>query len=156
MKKTLFIIAMAAAITACNDSGTQNNADQPAENNALQTASKPEDLLNKDWRLKELNGSSIVLDTTFPNYPHMKFENLTNVGGNLGCNGFGGNVKVGGADSISFSQVVSTQMACPNLDIENRFRTALENTKTFKIDGNTLLLNNDRKEVIAKLENTAN
>lgn len=152
MKKLLFSIAITAAVISCNNAEPKDTSEKPAADKAAQTASNAEELLNKEWILKELNGAEILLDTTFPQYPYVKFESLTEVGGNLGCNGFGGNLVISAPDSINISQIRSTKMACPNLEIENRFAAALENASTYKVEGNTLLLTNNKKEMIVKLE----
>lgn len=152
MKKSLFIIAMAVA-AACNNTGTKNNAEKPADEQPAEAATKPGDLLGREWKLKELNGAAIVLDTLFPNQPHFKFTDLNSINGNLGCNGFGAKVAFTSTDSIHVADIVATQMACPNLKVEQQFMEALGNTKTYKLEGATLLLNNEKQEVVAKLEN---
>lgn len=151
MKNVFVIVAVAVVITACNNTRSNNSTEEGAEEVQTVAGVKPEDLLAREWKLTELNGSDVQLDTTFRSYPHLKFESLTRAGGNLGCNGFGANVDFIAADSITISEIVSTQMACPNLDIENGFRKALEDTRTFKVEGNTLSLKNDKSEVISKL-----
>jgi len=72
--------------------------------------------------------------------------------GNLGCNGFGANTRFSGTDSLSITDIISTQMACPNLKVEQDFSEALRNTRTFQLDGNMLYLNNEKHTVVAKLE----
>ncbi len=151
MKNTFLLAAVALTIGACNNNRTNNTAEKGAGEISTVEAVKPEDLLAKEWKLTELNGSSVQPDTTFPNYPHLKFESLTKANGNLGCNGFGANVTFYAADSIAIQEIVATQMACPNLDIENRFRMALEDARTFSVEGNVLSMKNAKGEVISKL-----
>ena len=43
-------------------------------------------------------------------------------------------------------------MACPNLDLETQFFDILKQTKSYQIEGNILLRNNEAKEAIARLE----
>ncbi len=149
MKKAILMIAIAAILTACNNNDAQNaNVDNPV----TATASTPDVLLGKEWKLSELNGVPRVPDTTFPKKPLLIFENESRISGNLGCNGFGGNYELQENNSIKFSDIAATQMACPNLEIEQSFLEALNTTKSFRIENNTLLFSNEKQEVIAKLE----
>jgi len=158
MKKTIFIIALAAAIAACNNS---NNNDQkaPAESEATKqvagTASSSSELYEKEWKLLELNGKAVVLDSTFPKYPHLTFQKENRISGNLGCNGFGGNIAFEAGNSIKISGITSTQMACPNLGVEQSFLDALNNAKSYTVENNILTFSNDKKAITAKLEATA-
>jgi heat shock protein HslJ len=74
------------------------------------------------------------------------------VTGNAGCNGLGGSYTVEG-DLVTFSEVVSTLMACddPRMEQEDAVVQALSGTATFKIEGNTLTLtNNDMVLVLTR------
>lgn len=63
--------------------------------------------------------------------------------GNAGCNGFGGKYKTDG-DDVTFSEVVSTLMACdaPRMEQEGIVHQVLNGTSTFKMEGNALTINN--------------
>lgn len=149
MLKSMLFFAVAFSFAACNNQQTKEPSETAQPANAVESTATAEELLNKEWKLVKLNGSGIALDTSFPNYPHLKFTNLVSTGGNLGCNGFGANVHISAADSIKISEIISTQMACPNLDIETQFMKALGNARTYKITGDTLALNDDKRETIA-------
>jgi heat shock protein HslJ len=64
--------------------------------------------------------------------------------GHSGCNGFGGKYAVEG-DQVTFSEVVSTLMACdePRMSQENVVHQVLTDTATYKIEGNKLTLTNN-------------
>jgi heat shock protein HslJ len=66
------------------------------------------------------------------------------VGGNSGCNGFGGKYSVEG-DQVTFSEIVSTLMACDEARMmqEGAVHSVLSGTATFKIEANTLALTNN-------------
>lgn len=149
MLKSMLFFAVVFSFTACNNQQTKEPPETAQPANAVESTAMAEELLNKEWKLVKLNGSGIALDTSFPNYPHLKFTNLVSTGGNLGCNGFGANVHISAADSIKISEIISTQMACPNLTIETQFMKALGNARTYKITGDTLALNDDKRETIA-------
>ena len=64
--------------------------------------------------------------------------------GNTGCNQIGGEYKVEG-DQIAFDSIVSTLIACPDLQMaqEETMLQVLTDTATFKIEGNTLTITNN-------------
>lgn len=149
----MFIIALAVVATACNNPQNQQNTEDPATMQSAETIEQTTDLFGKEWKLTALNGETIVLDSTFNAESHLTFDQENNrVAGNGGCNSFGGNLELKGNDDLEISDVIATQMACPNLDIEQRFFEALRNAKHYHINGNTLTLYNDNHEGVATLQ----
>lgn len=70
------------------------------------------------------------------------------IGGNGGCNGFGGNLSVNGSE-IKISQIISTQMFCEDTsDVENKFLRNLERATKYKITGGKLVLFDDDKIIL--------
>lgn len=69
----------------------------------------------------------------------LTFESGGMLGGNVGCNSFGGDYKVEG-DAITFSSINSTLMACDEaiMQQEGAVFNVLVDTATFNIDDNTL------------------
>lgn len=152
MKKGILIIAFATIAAACN-TGNQQSADNTTAEQKEETKQQTADLSGKEWKLVTLNGEAIALDTSFNKEPHIIFDRENNkVTGNGGCNGFGGNLALTGADGIGISDIISTQMACPNLDLEQRFIEALRNARHYHVDGNTLVLHNESHETVATLQ----
>ena len=72
--------------------------------------------------------------------------------GSSGCNQMGGAYTLNG-ESLQFSQMISTKMACePQLmDQESRIHAALEATRRWAISGDTLILYADGDSVGARL-----
>jgi heat shock protein HslJ len=67
----------------------------------------------------------------------------TGVGGNAGCNTFGGSFQFD-RNSLTISQVVSTLMACTDqavMEQETAFLNALSSASTFQINGSQLQIN---------------
>ncbi len=155
MKKIIFIIALGVTVISCNNTGTKDKGAEKENvgTNAAVTSS-PTDLYEKEWKLLELNGKTITLDTTFPKKPYILFDKEGSVSGTLGCNGFGGKVAFEAGNEIKMSQIVSTEMACPNLKVEQDFLDVLNNAKAFTVENNILSLSNGKKEITAKLEAT--
>jgi len=152
MKRGIFIIALALGAIACNDNSKQdNNSETVVVGEKAEIHPSTPELYGKEWILLELNGKAVLLDTTFPKQPYLIFQQENRVSGNLGCNSFGGNIEVQSNNRIKISEIASTQMACPNLEVEQTFLETLQNAKSFAVEGNTLMLSNDKKETTAKL-----
>ena len=153
MKKSIFILALAALAMACNNAGRQQDGKRTTEEHTTETATVSADLFGKEWKLTTLNGEAIVLDTTFNTEPHLIFDEVSSrVAGNGGCNGFGGNLELTAEGGIGISDIAATQMACPNLNLEQRFITVLTNVKSYRIEGNTLVLEGENSETAALFE----
>ncbi len=154
MKKSIFIVAVAVAVIACNNTPSGNTSKQAVTTQPTEVAS---DLYGKEWKLLELNGKAIVLDTTFPRYPYLIFEKENNrVIGNGGCNGLSGSFELKGKDSLEVSHVATTQMACPNLELEQQFLDVLKNVKRYYLEENILILSNESNDINAKFETSMN
>jgi len=155
MKKILLIAVLAVITTACADKKTSETSEKLSVETTEVTAD-PNNLLNKDWRLKELNGSQIKLDTTFDKYPYLKFNDIKSASGNLGCNGFGAKVEFIGSNGLKLSEITSTELACVNMDTELKFGEALQNTTNYVVSESTLYLNNSENTTVAILEVAVN
>ncbi|SFH06124.1 META domain-containing protein [Pedobacter insulae] len=154
MRKILFIVTLAVFTAACNTNKSKTSSDASATDTVEQkTETTPEvaDLYGKEWKLIELNGKPVVLDSTFSKKPLLIFDKENRVSGNMGCNSFGGNVELKGTDGITFSHITATQMACPNLKVEQGFLDVMNNAKSFTTESNTLSLKNEKGEITAKL-----
>lgn len=65
-----------------------------------------------------------------------------------GCNNFHGNFELLD-NSISFQSIGSTEMMCSNMELPSSYMTALENTKTFKLeDENLFFYDTNEKEIL--------
>jgi len=101
--------------------------------------------LHDIWALESINGESFVMDEQTRNHPTIEiYVEEERVLGNTGCNNFNGKLKVD-KNQISFSQIISTEMACPG-DLENRFLLAIESIDNYKIEKLSLFLFQDEEE----------
>ncbi len=149
MKKITLIVALAIATVSCNSKKeTATSQDQTATE---QVAATPTALVGTVWKLTEINNQAITLDKDFPKEPQLTFNPDHSVNGNLGCNGFGASYESKN-NTLTINQIVSTQMACPNLEIEQKFIDVLNHSASFEIKSTTLLLKNEKEEVLAKLQ----
>lgn len=78
------------------------------------------DLTGQTWVLDRLAGEPVTVPVT------ASFD-AAQVSGVAPCNNFVGNYRRDG-DRLSIGPVAATRRACPALDLENRFLTALGNT----------------------------
>jgi heat shock protein HslJ len=71
----------------------------------------------------------------------LTFNKDGTVGGNMGCNGFGGEYSVKG-ETVKFKNLFSTMMACeePRMSQETTTFSMMNGDVTYAIDGNTLTL----------------
>jgi putative lipoprotein len=99
-------------------------------------------LLNTTWNLEQLFTEKIQYSG--PQVPHLRFE-AERVSGNDGCNNFFGPY-ARDENSLSFGQLASTRMICPQLEgFELVFNKMLTMTTRYHISGNKLDLLADEK-----------
>jgi len=155
MKKSIFIHAWAAATVACNNSGRQQEeaAEETTQADTIEAIVVPPDIFDKEWKLTGLNGQAVVLDTSFNAEPYLLFDKANNrVTGNAGCNGFGANLELIGDTGVVISDIAATEMACPNLEIEQQFIEVLRKVTSYHIEDRTLTLTGENNEASAQLE----
>ena len=114
-------------------------------------------LQGRYYRLAMLDG--VAIDTTIAQdkQAHLLFtEGNNTLSGSAGCNRFKGEYRLDDANKsmMRLGKVVATKMACPADDTERRMLTALERTAAYRLDGDRLMLMDDKGKVIAELEYT--
>lgn len=97
------------------------------------------DLFAYQWQLTELGGKPFFAGG--PEAAHLIFENLNpiKVYGTTGCNRVNGTVISSTGNSMKFSPLATTRMACPG-DNESRFLDAINRTDNWKVAGNELTI----------------
>ena len=107
-------------------------------------------LFMNQWNLIELEGKSAVI--TAGNQPHLLFfpGQISRVSGSTGCNKLNGSFVLSAANSINFSSLATTKMACVGDNVESKFLEALGKVNSWAIINNQLLLKNG-KVIMAKL-----
>ena len=115
----------------------------------------PEGITEKYWKLIELNGKPFVKDETMGREPHIILKNEDRrVNANGGCNSIMGAYELEQGNRIKFTQMMSTMMACVNMEIETELKKALETTDNYTLsaDGKYLSLNKARMAPLARFE----
>lgn len=110
-------------------------------------------LIGNKWVLTKLNGDIVNLTSDELQQPFIKLsEKDHGVGGNGGCNSFGGSYTLTDQQSISFSQMMSTMRYCDDHGIEGVFMGNLQKASTFVIVNNELTLKDENGYVLATFE----
>lgn len=92
------------------------------------------------WKLKEFPGHATPLPAMEKEVFMVFQDSSAQVMGFLGCNGFGGKYVADASGGLAITNVMSTQMACPALDVENAFSRAMEMANRFTIEKDLLSL----------------
>lgn len=94
-------------------------------------------LAGTTWRLERIGAQGALPEAT----PWLKFDSGGDFAGHTGCNSLGGTWKRDG-DRLTLSDIVSTLIGCDrNLaEQESSFTSALRETASYRIDGDTLTL----------------
>lgn len=88
--------------------------------------------LNGRWRIVEACG--VAVSEGMESQPFVEIDVAEGrVHGNAGCNVFNGGIvtEEGNTTSISFPQLITTMMACPNIEVEDRVKKGLTTTVSF-------------------------
>lgn len=152
MKKYIFIVVLATTIVACNNNKQNAESENITEKESVGEQSEIANIYNKEWKLIELDTEVIALDPAFKTEPYIVFKEDGRVSGNLGCNNFGGNIEILQDNEVKFTNIASTQMACPNLKVEQRFSEVLNSARILHSGGGALTLSDEKDMIIARFE----
>lgn len=138
MKKSLFLLLVCSVgflVFSCKNK--PQNTDELVtitEETIIVNDSLDPVFLDGEWRVIVLNGDSIVPNEN--SAPFLGFNSGQNrVYGNSGCNALTGVFEWDSTKNgvISFGQIATTRMACPNDSIEQPMLTAMNNVDSFDI-----------------------
>ena len=101
------------------------------------------------WQVVQLPGVSVLPETEPPT---LQFEANGRASGRSGCNQFGGGFERT-AESLTFSQLISTKMACPGnrMDVEAAYLGALQATRSATLSDGALSLLAEDGSLLARL-----
>jgi heat shock protein HslJ len=109
-------------------------------------------LENKRWVLSELMGQAV---TSKPGQKaaFVQFDNENaRVSGNSSCNNFFGGYELQEGNRISFGQLGSTMMACPDMSTEAKFLQVLQKVDNYAVKDDTLSLHKARMAPLARFK----
>jgi len=105
------------------------------------------------WTLVELGDRRIKLSPESKRKPYLLLGRTgRKASGFGGCNNFHGSYEVKAGDRIRFSNLASTLMSCPSMNVERDFLKALELADSYTVKGNTLKLYKARLGELATLK----
>lgn len=108
--------------------------------------------INDIWALTAIDSDQTPVKSIVATQKHPVLEiNISDMKfyGNDGCNSIQGSIKKLHESALEFSEISSTRMACPNMQLPLHFLQALENTKSFKIQELELTLySKENKELL--------
>ena len=107
-------------------------------------------LFMNQWNLTELGGKTVVI--TAGTQPHLLFfpGQVSRVSGSTGCNKLNGSFVLAAANSMKFSPLATTRMACVGDNVESKFLEVLGKVNRWAIINKQLLLKNG-EVIMAKL-----
>jgi heat shock protein HslJ len=108
---------------------------------ACTSANTGQDLVGTSWELVSLDGDPVEGMTIEGIAVTLEFISSTEAGGSGGCNSFGAEYSSDVNDSIDFSNIFSTLMACEiGSDVETAYFAALDVADHYQVDGQTLTI----------------
>ena len=107
----------------------------------------------KYWKLTELNGRPVRVDSTYKKEPYIIFKEKDHrIIGNGGCNNITGTYELKGANGINIRQLATTKIACPKLDMEAELLKALQTADSYTLDADMLILNTARTAPLTRFK----
>ncbi|MFP8967569.1 META domain-containing protein [Pokkaliibacter sp. CJK22405] len=106
-----------------------------------------EPLQGTDWQLYQVLDQPVTVETTRP--LSIQFATQGNqVSGYSGCNRFSGTYSLYGG-RMSFEPLISTKMACRDMNTEQRYMDALSSVRSWEAKGTELwLMNADQQPLL--------
>lgn len=108
----------------------------------------PSSMIEGEWNITEVNGSAIKAQSN----PYIGFDTTEKrVYGNFGCNRISGSFDFNGKnDQIEFGQMLSTMMACPDMELEQSILKELDSVEciVFSDNEHPALCDKNRKPLI--------
>jgi len=110
-------------------------------------------IVEKYWKLVELDGKAVVPPADENKEAHMILKAMDKrLTGNGGCNSYGGTYELPGGNHITFSRIISTRMACPDMQDEDKLFEAFGLTDNYTMKDGTLILNSADAAPLARFE----
>jgi len=108
--------------------------------------------MDKEWVLKAVGGRPTNPDDFMRGLPEIRFSAEGEFEGNTGCNSFMGTYTLENGNLLLEPGAMS-KMKCPG-DGEANFLRALSETKSWKVDGDDLILLAEEKELLRFIPKT--
>ena len=124
-----------------------------ADNYVLEKIQADENIVEKYWKLVELEGKKVTMTKDQPREAHFILKTDENrIIGSGGCNLLNGTYKLEDGNRVSFSLIATTMMACENMETEQSLLEVLGKADNYTIHNDTLSLNKAKMAPMAKFE----
>jgi uncharacterized lipoprotein NlpE involved in copper resistance len=131
--------------------GNKITSTLPADTYVLRKEVFDNNIVEKYWKLIELQGNKISFTGNEKKEPHLILRAKDNrAAGNGGCNTFNGTYELSEGNRIRFSKMASTLMACPDVNYEAEYLKIFEMADNYSLKNDTLSLNRARMAPLAK------
>ena len=142
MKPIIILILALLNLNACNTSKVNTSQD------VLR--------LHDIWALQEISFNGLPLELNYNEIKRPVLElhvNDRKIFGNDSCNSIFGSIETLDKNSISFGKIGGTKMACPNMAISTAYTKTLQQVRSYKLEGLSLLFfNADGDEILKFLK----
>lgn len=111
-----------------------NASNRPVITLAKKESAVKVSMLKGEWKITSVNGEDVP--SGMENQPFLAFDlKEKKIHGNAGCNLMNGGFETntGNARSISFPNVITTMMACPDMELEGKILKAMNEVKSFDV-----------------------
>lgn len=121
------------------------------DTNNIQPLDYDKSVNEKYWKLTEINGKPIQVSDNGEPYLILKAEGNHLIGYGS-CNNLNGMFELKDQNRIIFSKIVTTDIICPDMAIENSLLKVLQTAVNYNLTGDTLILNKTEIASLAKFE----
>lgn len=149
----LIIILLLQSFISCKSRQSKEAPTSTSDNPVKEIPAIAASPVGKHWKLTELRGVKVEYVPGQSREMYMLLKEGDNILiGHGGCNTFSGKYTIKGQFSISFHDIISTEMACPNMNNESAFLQVLQQTDNYSMVGDTLFLHKAKMAPFARFE----
>lgn len=152
MKKKFTLLAFTLLLLmSCNDKDNNQPESIPTQTDVIQHSP----IENTKWVISRLHGTIIPENENKERVIHFILDPVTkSISGNAGCNSFTGAYTISKGNQISFSNLATTRMMCPDFMVnEKDFLEVFKTADNFNIYKNQLMLNKAKRSPLAIFKN---
>lgn len=108
-----------------------------------------EKITENKWQIVEVNGRKVNAADTFMRPARILFLTEENrISASAGCNLINGRYSINSKGKISFSQMIATKMACPDMKLEDALLKSLHRIDAFRVENDMLILSEGTNDLI--------
>lgn len=122
--------------------------------NGSQTGNAAEALKNTAWRWESSDSATGKMTVDKPENYRIEFKPDGKIFLKADCNGGGGSYTTE-ENNISFARIFTTKIFCGEKSLDNRFLRGLEAARSFRVEGDTLLIGSEGENATMRFSKTA-